>query len=344
MELEQVLQSGQSADGQCFQRKQVKSDVNRAALAVILNLTIMNVVVFAGMFARMLFVVLVELLQTDNVMQAINNADEIINGDAFWNNMMESGIESLIAISLGTLFVWIIMRVRVPVKTLFDTNNKMNITSFLQCLCVFMGVQIPIMLLDSAIETLLNMFGLTAAAGIEMATAGSTTISMFIYASIGAPIVEEVIYRGFIMKSLEKYGKTFAIIVSSIMFGLMHMNLTQSIFAILVGLVLGYVAMNYSLKWSILLHFINNCIFSEMMSFLLKDATEMIQNIIELGSMGVFCIAGIVILIWKRKSIIHYIKEYLGAKVHYKYAFTSIWFLLFIIGCSLGGLMIIEQL
>lgn len=327
-----------------YSKKQVKSDVNRGALAVMLNLLIMYVVVFASLFVRMFLVIFVEMTKNCDYEQALANANAIVESDAFWNSVMESGIESLVAISLGTLFVWIIMRKKASVKAMFESRNAMTAKTFGQCLCVFMGIQIPIILLDGVIETILNLFGLTAAAGLEMATGGSTTISMFLYAAFGAPIVEEVIYRGFIMKSLEKYGKVFAIIISSIMFGLMHTNLTQSIFAMLVGLVLGYVAMNYSLKWAILLHFINNCIFSEVMSFLLRDMDEMVQDIIETGSMGAFCIAGIVILILKRKNIVQYVKEYIGAKEYYKFAFTSVWFLIFIVACSLGGLMVIQRL
>lgn len=327
-----------------YSKKQVKADVNRGALAVMLNLVIMYVVVFAGLFFRMFCVFCAEMAKTNDYELALANADVIIEGDAFWDSAMESGIESLLAIFLGTFFVWIVMRQKASVKSMFESRNTMTGKTFFQCLCVFMGIQIPVILLDGVIETILNQFGLTAAAGLEMATGGSTTISMFLYAAFGAPIVEEVIYRGFIMKSLEKYGKVFAIVISAILFGLMHTNLTQSIFAMLVGLVLGYVAMNYSLKWSILLHFLNNCIFSEAMSFLLKDMDEKAQDIIETGSMGAFCVVGIVILILKRKKILQYVKTYVGNKEYYKYAFTSGWFLVFIVACSLGGLMVIQRL
>ena len=79
--------------------------------------------------------------------------------------------------------------------------------------------------------------------------------------SIG-PIAEEIVYRGFVMNILKPYGKHFAIVCSAIIFGIMHANIHQIFFAILVGLVLGYVAMEYSLKWAVALHIFNNCIFS----------------------------------------------------------------------------------
>lgn len=338
MEISQMVQ------GAIYPKKQVKSDVNRTALAAMLNLFIMLVIVMGGMIVRMMWVLFVEVLKNDDFERALDSADAIIESDAFWNGMMESGLEYLISVSFGMIFMWLILSPKAPFKKVFEVTNKMNLKSFVKCLCVFMSIQMPIILLDLVIEFVLNKFGLTAMAGTEMATAGSTTISMFLYSSIGAPVGEELLYRGFIMKSLEKYGKTFAILISSILFGLMHTNLTQSLFAMLVGLVLGYVASNYSLKWAILLHMINNCLFGEILTFLIKDLNEDIQTIVEMGILGGFAIAGLVLVLLHRHSIGRYIKEHAGAKQYYKFAFTSIWFLLFIIGCSLSGLTVIERL
>ncbi len=343
--METAQEITQITESSVYPKKRVKSDVNRAALATILNLLIMNIVVIGYVVARMVFVYVVEMLKANqNIEQAEAVANEILNSDAFLDSVVESGTPYLISIFFGILFVGLIMNSKAPVKNLFKTSSKMDLEAFLMCLCVFMSIQIPISLLDAGIEACLNVFGYTAQAGIEMATAGSTTVTMFLYASFGAPIAEEVIYRGFVMKSLEKYGKTFAIVVAAIMFGLMHTNLTQSIFAMFVGLVLGYVAMEYSLKWAIILHAINNCLFGELMTFALKGLDEKLQDTIELGVLGAFCIAGIGVLIAKRNEIIQYVKEHSGAKEHYKFAFTSVWFLVFIIGCSLAGLLVIQKL
>ena len=67
---------------------------------------------------------------------------------------------------------------------------------------IFMGIQLPIVLMDMAVESGLNQFVYTAEGGMEMATSGSLTITMFLYSSLVGPIVEELIYRGFVMRSL----------------------------------------------------------------------------------------------------------------------------------------------
>jgi len=74
-------------------------------------------------------------------------------------------------------------------------------------------------------------------------------------------IAEELLYRGLIFKGLQKAGNTFAIIVSAIMFSLFHLSLEQTIYPILMGLIL-VVIMCYenNIIYCITLHLTNNFI------------------------------------------------------------------------------------
>ncbi|MDR1003290.1 MAG: CPBP family intramembrane metalloprotease [Oscillospiraceae bacterium] len=91
-----------------------------------------------------------------------------------------------------------------------------------------------------------------------------------------APITEEIMFRGAILMGLRRYGLAFAMIVSSLMFGLIHGNLQQIPFAMGIGVVLAYVAVKTgSLRVCILLHFINNA-FATILTYanaLIKDPT-----------------------------------------------------------------------
>lgn len=85
---------------------------------------------------------------------------------------------------------------------------------------------------------------------------------MWLYVGLVAPICEEVLFRGVLMKELKPLGKNFAIVTSAMVFGLFHDDVVQGTFAFLFGLILGFVAMEYSLVWSIALHIFNNAILS----------------------------------------------------------------------------------
>ncbi len=82
---------------------------------------------------------------------------------------------------------------------------------------------------------------------------------MVIWTCIIAPITEEYIFRGILMRTLSKYGATFGIVTSALMFGLMHGNLGQTPMTFIIGLVMGYVtAKSGNIRQAIFIHFVNN--------------------------------------------------------------------------------------
>ena len=122
-----------------------------------------------------------------------------------------------------------------------------------------MGVQGIVMLVQVAFSRL----GTDLASPTSDSIAeSSVTVSMWLVRWLVAPICEEVLFRGVLMKELKPLGKNFAIVTSAMVFGLFHDDVVQGTFAFLFGLILGFVAMEYSLVWSIALHIFNNAILS----------------------------------------------------------------------------------
>ena len=70
---------------------------------------------------------------------------------------------------------------------------------------------------------------------------------------------EELAFRGVFMNIMRKYGDAFAIVTSAVMFGAMHGNTTQIVFAFLLGLIFAYMDCKVnSIIPSVLVHFANN--------------------------------------------------------------------------------------
>jgi uncharacterized protein len=66
---------------------------------------------------------------------------------------------------------------------------------------------------------------------------------LFIFLAIGAPLIEELFFRGLLFRSLRRrYGPVVAIVGSAVVFGLAHFELLQLPALILFGLVLGVLA------------------------------------------------------------------------------------------------------
>lgn len=72
-------------------------------------------------------------------------------------------------------------------------------------------------------------------------------------------LVEEFIFRGIVLSEYASYGKFTAIVMSSVMFGMLHFNLKQLLTYVFCGVVVSYaVYVTQSLWAGILLHVFNN--------------------------------------------------------------------------------------
>lgn len=62
----------------------------------------------------------------------------------------------------------------------------------------------------------------------------------FLQVCVLAPIIEEILMRGFLLNGLSlKYGKIIALLLSAALFALLHFNMVQTLSAFICGIVLG---------------------------------------------------------------------------------------------------------
>lgn len=117
------------------------------------------------------------------------------------------------------------------------------------------------------------------------------TISLIIIENFIGPLYEEILFRGYFLSALTPYGKSFAIMMSSVLFSLGHGNFTQLFQTLLFGLVLAYVTLETgSVKNAYILHVINNCL-------------TLIPNTIAYVIIAILGVVGIGVLIRKRQVI-----------------------------------------
>lgn len=102
-------------------------------------------------------------------------------------------------------------------------------------------------------------------------------ILVFISTAVVPALVEEFACRGIMFGMLLKHGEAFALIVSSVVFGLLHGNFEQIPFAFLVGLVLGLIRIKTGSIWvCVLVHAFNN--FVSVVFNYLPDIGSMAEN------------------------------------------------------------------
>jgi membrane protease YdiL (CAAX protease family) len=191
-------------------------------------------------------------------------------------------------------------------RTLWIPGKPMTAGAFFGMLCVFMSGQAVFQLLVPVMEWLFNLIGLSVMDALESATMQVDTLSMFLYMGVFAPVFEEILFRGLVLRTLEPYGKKFAIVGSAFLFGMFHGNVVQTPFAFLVGLVLGYAAVEYNIGWAMLLHMINNLVLGDMIQRL--DAMLGGGIVVGLLGLAIICcgIGSIVMLCVRKQEIRNY--------------------------------------
>ena len=158
-------------------------------------------------------------------------------------------------------------------------------------------------------------------------------ILFLIYVCLLGPILEEIIFRGFILKSMQKYGNLTAIIVSSILFSMFHLNLVQFVNPVLMGIVLAFIAIkSKSIVPSIIAHIFNNTItFIAAGISLLK--MPLVQSIFGVTYFLVGILALTLFVTKYGKDFIETIKEdtrILKTYEKVKYSFSGAWALAYI--------------
>ncbi len=88
---------------------------------------------------------------------------------------------------------------------------------------------------------------------------------------LSTPILEEVLFRGLILKSfLKHYGTVKAILLSSVLFGLLHISATAILNAFIISIVISYIYIKTKSVWiCIIAHSISNIIAIGYINYLL---------------------------------------------------------------------------
>lgn len=281
-----------------WQRKQLRRSFSTVGWVLVIYYLIMN--------AAVILTAIVETIVRMMGKIAAGNTRDIM---AAAEEATSSGWGYFLAAAVGLIVLLCWKKKRFWKEEIWSRGKPIKAGSFLGILCIFVGCQCVTQMVATTVELILNMFGLSILEGMNALSADGTNFSMFLYTGILAPIVEEILFRGLIQRTLMPYGKKFAILCTAFLFGIFHGNLIQAPFAFLVGLVLGYVAAEYSIGWAMVLHMVNNLLIADTLTRLTSGLPEIAAGLIIWAVIAGCFIAGIIVLIVKRKSVGAYLNR-----------------------------------
>ena len=145
-------------------------------------------------------------------------------------------------------------------KTEKREKNKMGAGEFLSLLLIGEFLMFVGNIIGQFLNSIIGIFiGNDITNSIDELINNSPIWLIFLVTVIIAPIIEELMFRKFMIDRLSRYGDLLAVIVSSIGFGLFHGNFYQFFYAAMLGFILGYIyTKTRNVKYSILMHMIIN--------------------------------------------------------------------------------------
>lgn len=213
---------------------------------VLLWFYLFNLGQFIGIIVQFAFAI---IAQPDFLNSLIKNENlDLLN--SMPNIILFCEIASFILI--GLIFVFIF---KDRLKELF---RPIKISKIFICI----GFAITSYIFICIVLTLLpSWFSATAEESVSLALSGTSALTTWIAVGLLGPIVEELTFRGGIIHSLEDVNINTAIIISAIVFGIAHGNLSQGIYAAFLGIVFALMNKKYnSMIPGIIMHITINSI------------------------------------------------------------------------------------
>ena len=218
-----------------------------------------------------------------------------------------------IIIQIGTLFllpfVLYMIMLKVKPREVFEHCNfsKININVIL----ISLGLGVLCFIINVAVSSLFN--GMIAFSGYRAGSGsggsadwstGNFFLQLLLVAVLPA-FCEEFLHRGILLQGTKHAGFKRAIVISSLLFALLHFNVQQVFYAFVIGLILGFVAVvSKNIFPAMIIHFVNNAIatylsFAEQRGWFMGDIYTNLEAFLKNNNMFVvfFTVAVVMVVV-----------------------------------------------
>ncbi len=162
-------------------------------------------------------------------------------------------------------------------------------------------------MIASYVSAFLDSFGITPPENPTFleATPQSFALNVVVLALLPA-LLEELAFRKCVLGTLQKYGNGTAVFVSAVLFGVIHGGIAQSVFAFVVGLILGWITVKTgSVRTAIAVHFANNALSltAEYLTLGMDQTAQGLAYTFVIGVTGLCGIGALILSLAKRNAL-----------------------------------------
>lgn len=239
----------------------------------------------------------------------------------FTSDIIASSLIQVVVMLAIPLLLYTLLISKNVKQTFKDTGFK-KINSSMIITCLLLGVVMYFMntFISNFFHSIIYMLGYENISSGETITLNyAFLLKEFVLTAILPAICEEFLHRGILLHAGKKCGNTrYSLLVSSILFGLMHLNINQFFYATILGALMGYINLvTDSIYPSIIIHFINNFLsiyfqYGQYMDWPLANILNSIESLllsnifiyIVACAASVFVLITLFILLTKRLSML----------------------------------------
>lgn len=237
------------------------------------------------------------------------------------NDILSSFLIQIVVMFAIPLLMYTLLTKKPFKQTFLDCGFK-KITSKMLGITIILGF--VLYFINSFVAD--AFYGIISMFGYESISAKSTT--SFSYAMLLKDLVlscvlpgicEEFLHRGILLNASKKYANTrYCLIVSSILFGLTHLNIRQFFYASILGFLIGLVTLaSDSIIPAIIIHFMNNFLsnyffYGKQLNWPLAKFVGFVENLF-MADLFIFTISSIIstilLILLYRYLLKHLFKE-----------------------------------
>ncbi len=165
------------------------------------------------------------------------------------------------------------------------TPRRLSFPIFLGLIAICFTLTIVGNIVSNIINMLLEMTtGVPSTNDLAAITLNTPLWANLLFVGILAPVLEEIFFRKLIIDRWRQFGELPAILLSGILFGLIHGNVSQVFYAAMIGMVFAYIYLRTGrIRYTIALHMIINLVGGVYTSEILKLLD---LEALESGSLG----------------------------------------------------------
>lgn len=225
-------------------------------------------------------------------------------------------------------FFLFVLLSHVPLRIAFPLR-RFSSSLCVPCVFVSLAVSVVGVVSSSLLGNLLSLFSLTPHTSLYLPEETGARVLFGLQLCLIAPLVEEFVFRGMIFQSMRRFGDSFALILSAILFAMFHGNLVQAPNAFLMGLVIGYFVLYSGSLWvGVIIHMVNN-ILSFAMDLIGTILPAEYQPVFTLCIFAFYLISGLaalLLLVRKYPNMFMFIRSTTLSteRIKYRVAFSSV--------------------